>query len=195
MTDNTNMNNVRRSIPAWAERLLAEGDETMEAEDGIRMPSEEFRQKCAKAADVAHKIFLLRKAKERLGFKPIPLWDYVKQIEEDADVSASPFLKWLGIEEGQDRKVSAWRNYARLAEELRFNIKEALVALRVSFASKLGFEHLFPSGQPRPNGNGFDEFDKVLSGVESGYDEQDHAQLKEMLRETRCVYEEAWPED
>jgi hypothetical protein len=156
--------------------------------------SEDFRHRCHEAAEVALTIARLRKERQRVGFMPLSLADYIQGLAKVAGISLSYVLKWLDISDLSQPKPDSARAFARLAQELGLSLREILIHVRISFAGGLDFAPIPVLIAHRRSvdtrRSQLEECESVLGQLESEYDAKFLSDLRHIESEIRAAYEE-----
>lgn len=97
-------------------------------------PSAEFAVRCAEAARVAVALAKLGAERERIGFAPLAIRDYLKSLAQGAQVALEPVLRWAGVADLWGVPAQLAGGWARLAEGIGMGVSEALQHFRISFA-------------------------------------------------------------
>src|SRR4051812_31954834 len=92
---------------------------------------EGFRQRCRQSAGAALTLARLRRERERIGFVPLSLPDYVEGMARALGESLSEVLAWLGLRELRGEDAAA--PLARLGHALGMSWRETLAHLRIAF--------------------------------------------------------------
>lgn len=190
-------NNMDESVvsPMWLTQALEEARDYAlfnEPEDGT--VNTQFQTRCREAAAVALNLAQLRRERERIGFVPLSLNAYIQGLVKITNVSLTPILKWLGLEELTQIGSSSALGLARLSHGLGIQLREALIHLRIGFAEQI-------DGAPMPlliarhrsetgGRSSLEECESVLSKVESGYDLYRLKELRRAEFEFRSRYKE-----
>ncbi len=156
--------------------------------------SPELLGRYSEAARVAHSVALLRKERQRVGFVPLSFADYVNGLMKVTNVPLAPVLRWFGIADLARPEPSTARDFARLAEALGMNLREALAHIRIGFAALIDFAPI-PLLVARhraagPRGSQMEECESVLGEIEADYDIQSLKQLRRTEFEIRAAYKE-----
>jgi hypothetical protein len=151
------------------------------------------------AGKAAYAIASMRAEKEKVGFVPLPLNDYLKELANMAGVSLAAVLKASGIEDMARPNAFNAEKIGRLGHALGFRLDELLLNLRVAFAEQAagnclpmlaarrgvsGVSHLPECGrlldqlQLRWPPDLRMELDAVRSAVASGYRESAREELE-----------------
>ena len=192
--DSTNMDDSVVS-PLWLTEALEQSRDYAlfnESEEGTADP--QFQNRCREAAAVALSLAQLRRERERVGFVPLSLNAYIQGLVKMTNVSLTPIMQWLGLEELTQIGSSSALGLARLAQGLGIQLREALIHLRIGFAEQL-------DGAPMPlliarhrsttgSRTSLEECESVLTRVESGYDLDSLKELRRAEFEFRSRYKE-----
>lgn len=103
----------------------------------LEQPSEDFLRKCQEAANVASSVTRLRRERQRLGFVPTSLADYIQGLAKVTGVQLSAVLARFGIDDAALQAPSSVRTLARLARELGIGLRETLIHFRIGFVEKI----------------------------------------------------------
>ena len=191
-------NNIDEGVvtPIWLTQALQQSGEYVlfnESEEGALAP--EFQNRCREAVAVALSLGQLRRERERIGFVPLSLSAYIQGLVKVTNISLSPIMKWLGLEELSQIGADSAVGLARLAQSLGIQLREALIHLRIGFAEQI-------DGAPMPlliarhrsagsGRNSFEECESVLTKIESGYDLESFKELRRAEFEFRSRYKES----
>ena len=154
--------------------------------------SERFVSRCREATQVALAIAKLRHQRAQVGFVPLPLGDYLRGLAKSVEVKLSRICEYVGIADIDHLDVTSAGNWARLARQIGFSLKEVLLHVRVSFA-----EHT--EGVPitvlvsrqrssRTGKNTFEQCEVVLGQIEKEYDPHELAELRHIEAGFRAAY-------
>lgn len=181
--------------PAWlddAVRLTREANLFGEAEVNPSFLTKEFRDRCSAAAEVALGIARLREERERIGFVPLSFAEYVQGLVKVADVRLDAVLAWLKIDDLARPSASAAQAVARLARAIGVGVREALLHVRIGFASQVDSAPL-PMLLARYRGTGggggeLEECEVALGLIESEYSLEYLSELHELESRIRAAY-------
>lgn len=182
-------------IPAWLVDVLRISQDSLVFSQLDEEPvSTEARQKYREAANIAFSLAKLRKEKERVGFVPLSLAAYVQGLVKVANVSLSPILMWLGIDDLSKPSSNSARGFARLAQEIGVELREALVHLRIGFAEKIEAAPM-PLLVARQRSTGLrrshlEDCEAVLGEIESEYELNCLRELRRSEFEFRAAYKD-----
>jgi hypothetical protein len=182
--------------PGWLAAMLRLSYEHFGSDGAIEesIPSESSNR-YREAAGIALSLAKLRKERERIGFVPLALSDYVLGLVKVADISISPILRWLGIDDLSRPTLSSAKAVARLSRELGMDLREALVHIRIGFASQIDTAPL-PLLVARLRATGahrtqLEECEAVLGEIESEYELDIIRELRSTEFEIRAAYRES----
>lgn len=154
----------------------------------------EFGQRCQEAAQVALDIIRLRRERERIGFVPLSLDEYIQGLAKVAGVRLGAVLRWLKIDNLSRPAPAAARACARFAHEIGVGVREALVHVRIGYAAHLsqGTAPLLLARYRGPGGRRgqVEECEVALGQIESEYGLNDLRELHEIESEIRAAYED-----
>lgn len=151
-----------------------------------------FGERCRRSADLAFAIAKLRHERERVGFVPLSLSDYIQGLTKVAGVSLTTVLEQFGIAD------LAWPHFgtsgavARLALTLRIGLREILAHVRISYAGQQGFAAVplliahYRSGSTWQSH--LEECEAALSHVESEYSSDALQEIYIIESEIRKAY-------
>lgn len=180
----------------WLSEVLCayrEASAAERVEAPVHRVSSAFREKCRDAARVALSIARMRRERERLGFVPLGLAEYVEGLAKITGVSLSPVLSRHGLANLATVGSDSVRKLAELARELGFSVRETLAHVGIQFARQLGgaplpllarYYGLAESGPSE-----LEECEAALSSIERGYDQTTRSELRRVRAEVRSVYE------
>jgi hypothetical protein len=183
--------------PEW----LAEMLDTCRRSGAFNLPDGEAEQvspellsRYTEAAGIAYSVALLRKERQRVGFVPLSFSDYVNGLMKVNKVALPPVLKWFGIGDLSRPEPAAGRAFARLAQALGMDVREALAHIRIGFAALIDSAPI-PLLVARhrsagPRASQMEECEAVLGEIESDYDLQSLKQLRRTEFEIRAAYKE-----
>jgi hypothetical protein len=154
---------------------------------------EAFRARCDEAAVVAHSIARLRRERQRVGFVPLPLAEYIHGLVKLASVPLGPVFSWLGVTDLTFAEPGSARGAARLAREIGMSLREALTHLRIGLAAQAGAAPV-PLLVARHRSAGrrrtpLEECEEVLEQIEVGYDLDGLKRLRNLESAVGAVYE------
>lgn len=157
--------------------------------------SEEFRQDCIKTADAAWETAKLQAGRERVGFRPLPLMDYLQKLAETVNVSLATVLERFGIAELSYPTVETIRPFARLAQQIGISRDETLMHFRVSLAERAGYNLMPLSARRSVTGSlaNYDEkrCEQALAEVEAEYDARQSQEFRRLKSEVLAVFSES----
>jgi hypothetical protein len=186
---------------AWLDEALRIHQEVESMSQCLGAPepaSEAFVRRCREAARVAWSIRTLGWEHKQVGFVPLPLAQYVRQLARAAAIPLNSVLGWLQTSEpststDNDGSTALW---ARLAREVGLKPHQVWMHARIGFAERLGLVssstllarcRSAEAQQISPT----QECKHILREIESGYD----VEQKDELEQLRVVvYSAFWPE-
>lgn len=181
--------------PEWLLEALrisreAFGGRELEAE----RVSPAFRQRCQEAGELAFILAKLRNERQRIGFVPLSLASYMKELGRVAGVALDPVLAWLGVPDFTLTGGVSAKALTRLAKAIGLTCRETLVLLRISFAEWMNCEHtLFAycrsNGKPNGGSGKLEECEARLGGVERRFDPETRRKLGELESAVLREYE------
>lgn len=182
--------------PAWLAEALSmsrRSNHCDQPEDEPLAPA--LREKYREAAGVALSIAKLRKEKERVGFVPLPLADYIQGLVKVANISLPRLLKWVGLEDISRPSAGTARAFARLTQEIGINLREALVHIRIAYASQVDSPPILllmarHRSAGATGGSPLEECEAVLGEVESEYELDALRELRRTEFGIRAAYRE-----
>jgi hypothetical protein len=151
-----------------------------------------FEERCRSAAAAALSVERLREERQRVGFVPLSLGEYISGLVQLADAPLAPVLSWLGVEDLSGTEPGSARAAARLAREIGMSMHETLAHLRVGLAAQFGSapvpllvaRHRAP-GPARPP---LEECEAALGRVEAEYDLEGLHKLKQLKTEVGAAF-------
>lgn len=157
--------------------------------------SEAFMMRCAEAGKVAFNFAKLRDARQRVGFVPLSAADYIRQLVKQVGIPESSILSWLGREDFSLAEQKGVVDFARLAQRVGISLREALVHLRIGFASHMGSTPVpillartrSSHSQLKP----IEYSEAILQEIESGYDITNLRKLRTMELKLTASYDQA----
>jgi hypothetical protein len=182
-------------VPAWlVDVLRISRDSLVFSNLEPESISKELRDKYREAASIALSLVQLRNEKERVGFVPLSLAAYVQGLVKVANVSLTPILKWLGINDLSQLGAESARGFARFAQAIGVDLREALVHLRIGFAEQIDAAPM-PLLVARQRSTGsrrshLEECETVLGEIESEYELDCLRELRRTEFEFRAAYKE-----
>lgn len=183
--------------PEWLAEVLdaCRRSGTFSLSDGeADQVSPELMGRYASAARVAYSVALLRKERQRVGFVPLSFADYVNGLMKVNNVALAPVLRWFGIDDMARPEPATARAFARLADALGMNLREALAHIRIGFAALIDSapipllvaRHRFAGSRVTQ----MEECESVLSEIEADYEIQSLRQLRRTEFEMRAAFKE-----
>ncbi len=186
--------NPEDQVPTWLRQVLdiAKSSATaIGASVGEEPASAAFRQKCRQAADAALSIARLRRERQRIGFVPISLREYVHGLFLAAELQASPVLRWLGVDDPTDLDSASIKDWARLAREIGMELRETLIHARIGKVVGQGyapFPMLFAQRSPGLRQRPIEVCEAILRQIESEFSPQVREEFQGLDREIREGY-------
>src|SRR5918912_546919 len=181
--------------PAWLTDVLRiSRDSLLFSQFEDEPVSAELHEKFREAASIALNLGKLRKERERVGFVPLSLAAYVQGLVKVAKVPLAPILSWLGIDDLSQFSSASARGFARLAQGIGVELREALIHLRIGFAEQIDAAPM-PLLVARQRSTGarrshLEECEAVLGDIESEYELDALRQLRRTEFEFRAAYKE-----
>jgi hypothetical protein len=182
--------------PQWLEdvlRLSLDEPSLRRSETKFEPPSEAFRQRCQEAADIAASIMKLRRERQRIGFVPMSLADYIQGLIKVAGVQLTTVLARFGVEDVSLSTPGSARKLASLGKELGIGLREILAHVRIGFVEKIDsvpvpllLAHHRSAGLRDQLG----ECEAVLGLVEAEYDAERLNELRRTEFEIRAAYKQ-----
>jgi hypothetical protein len=170
--------------PDWLATLLLEVTEEGELSPLEYVTSGEFVIGCEQAAVVSLSVARLRKERQRAGFVPLALNEYIEGLVKVAGASLGTVLSWLGLSTLDCSDEPSAVALARLAKEIGMGARELLLHLRIGFAVQ---SHVAPVSLllARRRGSGtvqsnLDECEQVLAEAESSYSSEAIGELRKL---------------
>jgi hypothetical protein len=154
---------------------------------------EVFQGRCDEAVAAAYSIARLKRERQRVGFVPLPLTEYIHGLVKLAGVSLGPVFSTLGVNDLSAAESGSARGAARLAREIGMSLREALTHLRIGLAAQAGAapvpllvaRHRSTGGRRTP----LEECEEVLEQIEVGYDLDGLRRLRNLESEVGAIYE------
>ncbi|MCI0486052.1 MAG: hypothetical protein L0229_05580 [Blastocatellia bacterium] len=187
---------ISDQLPEWLDDVLRMSQESVFFLDLEREPeqvSDVFRQRCHEAAEVALSIAKLRKERQRIGFVPLSLADYIQGLVKVANISLTPILAWMGIEVLSHPDANSAKAFARFAQKIGISLRETLIHLRIGFAARLDSAPIsllvarHRSTELRHNQ--MEECEVVLRQLESEYELSELREIRQIESEAHSVYD------
>ncbi|MCG3145297.1 MAG: hypothetical protein HONDAALG_02872 [Gammaproteobacteria bacterium] len=178
--------------PDWlVHKLEVAGDYAAFTSDNQPAISERFR---ARAHQIAETLDKLRAEREKIGFVPMSIGDYIHGIAKVVNLSLSSTLNWLGISDICRPDPQSAGGFARLGLELGLSLSEILTHIRVAVADFAGSSPI-PLLMARrrcgvPGGNDLQVCVSVLDDIEAKYDRSIIQDLRLIEDEIRAVYQQ-----
>lgn len=154
-------------------------------------PDEAFMQRCRVSVQAALIISKLREERQRIGFVPLPLADYLQGLAKVANTSMAPLLEWLGIANlsGLDASAGA---LIRLARDIGCSLRETLAYARITLA---GLSNSVPVAvlvarhrSAALKHNQLEACEYALTQIESEYDDETFRRMRQVEVQVRTVY-------
>jgi hypothetical protein len=159
--------------------------------------SEGFARRCRDAARVARDIRALGTEHQRVGFVPLPLAQYLRELAQLAGIPLPPLLGWARASEPprpaeEEDSIGRW---ARLAREIGLDAHQAWLHARIGLAERLGLvsgatlyvrcrsaevEQLSPMAECRD----------ILREIELEYDPERRDELERLRAQVHAAF---WP--
>jgi hypothetical protein len=183
-------------LPGWFIGIMRLSED-MSAFESIEVEQAEvpidFHLRCNEATEAALSIAKLRKERQRIGFMPLPLTDYIHGLIKVANVSLSQVLAWLGTTDISFSTPEHAKALGRLAQQIGLSLRETLVSIRIGFAAQrdavpisLLVAHRRSAGQHRSQ---LEECEDVLKQIEAEYASNDIRELRDTELEISQAYE------
>lgn len=182
--------------PAWLREALRLASESKTFGDGGRAPTAggNFSRRCREAAGVAFSIAELRKERQRIGFVPLSLADYIQGLVKVTRADLSSVLSWFGVADLLRPTEESALALARLTRSLGIGLREALIHIRISLAGRgdaapvplLVARHRAGDGA----GEQIEDYEAVLSQIEAEYDLVRLRELRRTEARVRSAYDE-----
>jgi hypothetical protein len=181
--------------PAWLVNLLRVASESALLDLSDQEPAPpELLNRYRTAADVALNLAHLHKERDRIGFVPLSIADYVNGLVKVTNVSLGPILSWLGVGDLAELGPRSARAFAKLTRVLGINVREALIHLRIGLAEQVDSAPMpLLVARQRSSGtfrNHLEECEAVLSDIESEYDLDCLRELRAAEFEVRAAYKQ-----
>jgi hypothetical protein len=154
---------------------------------------EAFHGRLDEAAAAAHGIARLRRERQRVGFVPLPLAEYIHGLVKLAGVPLGPVFSWLGVTDLTRGEPGSPRGAALLARAIGMSLREALTHLRIGLAAQAGAAPV-PLLVARHRSTGqrrtpLEECEEVLKQIEVEYDLDGLRNLRNLESEVGAIYE------
>lgn len=152
----------------------------------------DFVHRCREAAQIALSITKLRNERQRIGFVPLSLTDYIQDLVKLTSVSLSQVLAWFGIRELAKPGPDEVGALARLARAIGMSLRETFAHMRIGFATQAGNVPgpLLVARQRsvRSRQTPLEECELALKHIEAGYDLERLRALYNVEMELHEVY-------
>jgi len=123
---------------------------------------DDFMARCANGAQVALALSRLRADRQRIGFAPLSIRDYLQSLSQSVQVVLQPVLLWARIDDLSIPSPGLARGWARFALELGMDSREALSHFRITYAeSRNPGEFAMVLGRSPSQGRGSDRLATV----------------------------------
>lgn len=156
--------------------------------------SEAFMKRCAEAGKVALNFAKLREARQRVGFVPLPAADYIRQLIKQVGIPESSILSWLGRKDFSLAEPKGVTDFALVAQRVGISLREALVHLRIGFASQMGSTPvpilLARARSSHSHLKPIESSEAILQEIESGYDITNLRKLRTMELNLTASYDQ-----
>ncbi len=166
--------------------------EVLSAAAPVPAPDEAFRGRCRAAGAAALTVATLRKERQRVGFVPLPLAEYIHGLVKLAETPLAPVFAWLGVTDLASTERRSVRAAARLAREVGMSAREALAHLRIGFAAQAGSAPVsLLVARHRSAGRWrapLEEYEDALEEIEGGYDLDSLRKLRDLRSEVGAAY-------
>ena len=180
------------TAPGWLiHKLQLAGEYTAFTDDNQPAVSDKFR---GRAREIAETLNKLRVEREKIGFVPISIGDYIQGIAKVANLSLSSTLNWLGISDICRPDPQSAGGFARLGLETGLSFSEILTHIRVAFAGFAGSSPIpLLMARCRSGASGRNDLQEcisVLEEIEAKYDQSILQDLRLIEAEIRAVYQQ-----
>ena len=185
-------------VPGWLFSALRDlrdlGLFSNAEEDSSEAPAD-FYERCQNAAIVAHGLAALRKERQRIGFVPLSLSEYIQGLIKITGVSIASILAWVGVKELTYTDASTLKALAHLARAIGLSLQETLLHARIGFAAQFGSAPVSlliarrRAIGPRPGP--VQECENALQHIESEYDLNRVRELSQLEAEVRAAYKKS----
>jgi hypothetical protein len=128
-----------------------------------------------------------------VGFVPLPATDYIRQLIKQVGIPEASILSWLGREDFSLAEQKGVIDFARLAQRVGISLREALVHLRIGFASQMGSTPvpiLLARTRSSSDLKPIESSEAVLQEIESGYDITNLRKLRTMELKLTASYDQ-----
>lgn len=182
--------------PHWlaaALRLVGDAVIFEDMDPELAETSDGFRVRCREAAGLALAILKLRRERQRVGFLPVSLTDYLQGLVKVAGLSLAQMLAAIGVQDLTFRSPEVATAFGRLALQIGMSLRETLAHLRIDFATE---RQLAPmaflvahrhAGDPRRTQ--LEDCEEVLLQIESEYDSKSLSDLRSIEEGIRNGYQ------
>ena len=156
-------------------------------------PPPEFTARCAEAVQVAVALAKLSTERQRIGFVPLPIRDYLESLAQGAQVALEPVLRWAGIADLSGFRLQLAHGWARMAQGIGIGLSEAVQHFRISFAESRG-ENAFAAllaraGFPREQTDPVAEAERAFQQWARTIEPAEHEELRAAETEIRTFFD------
>lgn len=139
-----NINSDREITPSWLIGVLQLTKDWEGDWEEFQQPLDEpipqaFQERLNVTVDAALSLARLRRERERVGFRALPLDEYLRELAKQANVSLAFVLARFGLGKLASVGVESAEALARLAKTLGIELRELLAYLRLGVASRFNF--------------------------------------------------------
>ncbi len=180
----------------WLVETLKREAELLEFCQPVTQPmTEEVKRQCIETADMAMAIARMQAEREKFGFRPFPLTDYLKQLADSAGASLSIALSRFGLQELSRLGKDTTRSFSLLARELGQSLEETLMQVQIEFAGLNGGGLIPATSKRRALGTSTDNLieqtKQWLEKVEAEYNAKQGKEITHLAEEVRAAYTNA----
>jgi len=155
--------------------------------------TEEIRLKCLETADRAMAIARMQAERERIGFRLLPLTEYLKQLADSANTSLESIWAGFGQQEISEIAAGTVRTFSLLAREIGQSLEETLLQVRLEFAQANGCGGLIAATAKRRASDGLpdyqsEQFRQALEKIEADYSSKQGKQISHLTEEVRAAF-------
>jgi hypothetical protein len=154
--------------------------------------SERFVSRCQEATEIALEIAKLRQQRAQVGFIPLPLGDYLRELGELAGVGLSRVYVWAGIRDINRIDPTSFDNYAWLTKKIGFSLQEVLLHARISLSERFkGTPVTILIARRRAidmNKSKLEECESILEELEKRYRAEERKELRHITTGFTVAY-------
>lgn len=196
---NINIENTDEELyshaPWLVETLKNEAEFLEFCQPATKPLTEEVRQKCIETADMAMAIASMQAEREKIGFRLLPLTDYLKQLALAADAPLTMALSRFGLRDLSHLGMDTMRSFSLLAREIGQSLEETLLQVHIEFAGLNGGGLIPATSKRRAPGvlvdNPVEQTRQWLENVEAAYTAKQWKEINHLTEEVRAAYTNA----